>query len=306
MQSDGLLRQPGQRSNGRSVGEHGRQPGHLGAHGAEAHDAPATGVGGGRAPDGRRVPAGEVDRGIEPGGAGVRPPGGQRDAGPGGHLGGGRVDRTELRSAGGSTRRPSAAAGARCPRRDPCCRPGGPTPRRRRRTAGRPPPPRRRRRAGRRAGRRPGTARSSPWRTGRSRRGRSARGRRRRPRPGRARAGPRSRPSAAGRRSSVCSARPTGPSRRTAGHRPDPTPFDCQCADTRLPSHSPTGSRCNAMIRSVLTNCTSVGSAWRLNALPQSANGQIRWNGDGSSSGSSGTVRIQTVVGPWPGPSPGG
>ena len=60
------------------------------------------------------------------------------------------------------------------------------------------------------------------------------------------------------------------------------------------------------MTRSVLTNCTWSGSAWRQKALPQSASGQIRWNGDGSSSGSSGTVRIHTVVAPGPWSSPSG
>ena len=48
------------------------------------------------------------------------------------------------------------------------------------------------------------------------------------------------------------------------------------------------------------------GSAWRLKALPQSASGQMRWNGDISSSGSSGIVRIHTVVAPRSAASPGG
>ena len=39
------------------------------------------------------------------------------------------------------------------------------------------------------------------------------------------------------------------------------------------------------------------GSALREIALPQSASGQIRWNGDGASSGSSGTVRIHALSG---------
>ena len=41
-------------------------------------------------------------------------------------------------------------------------------------------------------------------------------------------------------------------------------------------------------------NCTTSGSACRLNAFPQSARGAMRWNGDGSSSGSGGTVRMYT------------
>ena len=44
----------------------------------------------------------------------------------------------------------------------------------------------------------------------------------------------------------------------------------------------------------------------RLNAFPQSASGQMRWNGDIVSSASSGTVCIQTVVGPGVRSSPGG
>ena len=53
-------------------------------------------------------------------------------------------------------------------------------------------------------------------------------------------------------------------------------------------------------------NVSGSGSALREIALPQSASGQIRWNGDGTSSASSGTVRIHARVGPGPGPSPGG
>ena len=44
----------------------------------------------------------------------------------------------------------------------------------------------------------------------------------------------------------------------------------------------------------------------RLKALPQSAGGVMRWNGDGSSSGRIGMVRIHTVVAPGPPSSPGG
>jgi hypothetical protein len=43
---------------------------------------------------------------------------------------------------------------------------------------------------------------------------------------------------------------------------------------------------------------TSSGWALRLIALPESASAQIRWNGEGTSSGSSGTVCIQVMVGP--------
>ncbi len=59
-------------------------------------------------------------------------------------------------------------------------------------------------------------------------------------------------------------------------------------------------------MRSGLTNVYSVVSPLRENVLPQSASGQMRWNGDGFSSPSKGTVRIQAVVGPPPGPLPGG
>ena len=55
--------------------------GDLGPHRAEAHHPRPAGVGGDGAADGGRVAAGEVDRRVEAGGAGVRTPPGQRDAG---------------------------------------------------------------------------------------------------------------------------------------------------------------------------------------------------------------------------------
>ena len=226
VQSDGLLRQPGQRPDRRPVGEHRGQPGHLRAHRAEAHDARAAGVGGDGAPDGRRVAAGEVDRRVEPGGPGVGAPRGQRDAGPGGHLRGAGVDRRRARSAGGvdthdhRPRRGHAAADEAGVAALGDERRAG-----RRRTGRRPPPPRRSS-----AGRT--TSRASPWK-----RPVQSRGVRRRDvgvrehvlgaddlgerRPGGRRHGG---PSRAGRSSSVCSARPTGPSSSNsrASARPDP------------------------------------------------------------------------------------
>ena len=91
-------------------------------------------------------------------------------------------------------------------------------------------------------------------------------------------------PAPAAAAASAAPARP-GPRRRTAAASASPTPVGCHADAARLPIHSPTGSRCRAISRSVLTNCTWSGSAWRPKALPQSASGLIRWNGDISSSG---------------------
>ena len=96
----------------------------------------------------------------------------------------------------------------------------------------------------------------------------------------------------------------TASSNNRASARPMPSAATMPTA--REPNHSPTGSRCNATVKSALTNATSHGSACRPKALPQSASGQIPWNGDGASSGSSGDVRIHAVVAPGPGRCSGG
>ncbi len=108
------------------------------------------------------------------------------------------------------------------------------------------------------------------------------------------------------RRIIVCIALPTIPSSSNSSASASPMPSGCHCATARDPSQSPTGSRCSAIVRSGLTNAISSPPACRLNALPQSASGQIRWNGDGSSPGSSGSVFIHTVVAPGSGVSPSG
>ena len=129
VEADGLLRQPGQRADRRTVGEDGlgrRRPatascrsGRRGSHRRWWRRRP---------PIGGRVAAGEVDRGVEAGLAGVVPPAGQRDAGRRRHLHRSGVDRPEVDRAAASTARPSARHAGRCRRPGRCCRPGAPVP----------------------------------------------------------------------------------------------------------------------------------------------------------------------------------
>ena len=104
----------------------------------------------------------------------------------------------------------------------------------------------------------------------------------------------------------VWTARPTAPCSSNSNESAIPIPDGSHRDTVDEPSQSPIGSRCRTIVRSGLTNVYSVVSPLRENALPQSASGQMRWNGDGFSSPSKGTVRIQAVVGPPPGPLPGG
>jgi len=105
---------------------------------------------------------------------------------------------------------------------------------------------------------------------------------------------------------SVWSALPPGPRSSKSTESLMPIPLGSQREIESDPSHSPTGGRWSRIVRSLLTNVSGGGSALREIALPQSASGQIRWNGVGVSSASSGSVRIHARVGPGPGSSPGG
>ncbi len=104
----------------------------------------------------------------------------------------------------------------------------------------------------------------------------------------------------------VWRARPTGPRSSKRSESLMPMPVGSQRDTESMPSHSPTGGRWSRTVRSVFMKAIEIGSALREIALPQSASGQIRWNGDGDSSGSSGTERIHARVGPGPSVSPGG
>ena len=218
------------------------------------------------------------------------------------------VDRRRARRGGASTARPSGRRGARCRRRDRCCRPAGTTAAPAAAHAGsdggdlggvaRPDDERR---LAAEAARPVGGVRGGDVGVGEDvvgaddvgqRAGQSGSSRHRVTRPGRS--------------SSVCRARPTGPSSSNSRASARPTPVGCHVR--HRPAAHPLADRVAVQGDDEVgvdeLHLVGLGvAAERVAAVGERA---IRWNGDGSSSGSSGTVRIHTVVAPGPLSSPGG
>ena len=250
MQTECLLGEPRQRTDARAVGEHGAHTDHLGAHRAEADNPRSAGVGGDGSTDGGRVATGEIHRRIETRRPGVGTPLRQRHPGSGGDLHCAGIDGFEV---GEAARRHDDH-----------------------RLASRHASPDESRVAALGHERRAGLGapahdvahlRIVTWSDDESSlaavapgpvdgvRGRDV-GIRKNvlgpddlgERSGQRVAHP------TGRSNRVCSALPTAPSSSNSRASLRPTPVGCQCEVTRLPIHSPTGSRCSATTRSVLRN----------------------------------------------------
>ena len=81
-----------------------------------------------------------------------------------------------------------------------------------------------------------------------------------------------------------------------------PTPDGDRSVRASSAIHSPTGSRCRWIVRSVLTNRCVRKSSARERPLPKSANATARWTGVGSSPATSGIAKPEPARGRAPAP----